>query len=61
MYDLDVDESQGGIAINLLPLLAQDISSKGDQSGQNKKAQRSVKMQFNIQVPGDYHVHATLY
>uniref|UniRef100_A0A3P9ITR3 FA complementation group D2 n=1 Tax=Oryzias latipes TaxID=8090 RepID=A0A3P9ITR3_ORYLA len=29
MYNLDDDESQGGIAINLLPLLAKDTQSKG--------------------------------
>uniref|UniRef100_A0A4W6F5S0 FA complementation group D2 n=1 Tax=Lates calcarifer TaxID=8187 RepID=A0A4W6F5S0_LATCA len=31
MYNLDEEESQGGIAINLLPLLAKDIQSKGEQ------------------------------
>uniref|UniRef100_A0A3B3BYD5 FA complementation group D2 n=1 Tax=Oryzias melastigma TaxID=30732 RepID=A0A3B3BYD5_ORYME len=30
LYNLDEDESQGGIAINLLPLLAKDAQSKGD-------------------------------
>ncbi|XP_074535183.1 Fanconi anemia group D2 protein [Halichoeres trimaculatus] len=42
MYDLDVDESQGGIAINLLPILAKDMQSKGEQQSSNKKAQRRV-------------------
>uniref|UniRef100_A0A8C4HMF3 FA complementation group D2 n=1 Tax=Dicentrarchus labrax TaxID=13489 RepID=A0A8C4HMF3_DICLA len=31
MYNLDEEESQGGIAINLLPLLANDIQNKGEQ------------------------------
>uniref|UniRef100_A0A3B3BXK2 FA complementation group D2 n=1 Tax=Oryzias melastigma TaxID=30732 RepID=A0A3B3BXK2_ORYME len=31
LYNLDEDESQGGIAINLLPLLAKDAQSKGDE------------------------------
>lgn len=31
MYNLDEDESQGGIAINLLPLLAEDFQHKGEQ------------------------------
>uniref|UniRef100_A0A673APV4 FA complementation group D2 n=1 Tax=Sphaeramia orbicularis TaxID=375764 RepID=A0A673APV4_9TELE len=30
MYNLDEDESQGGIAINLLPLLASDFQNKGE-------------------------------
>lgn len=30
MYNLDEDESQGGIAINLLPLMAQDVLHKAD-------------------------------
>lgn len=30
MYSLDEDESQGGIAINLLPLMAQDLQQKAD-------------------------------
>ncbi|XP_034539766.1 Fanconi anemia group D2 protein [Notolabrus celidotus] len=42
MYNLDEDESQGGIAINLLPLLAKDIQSKREQQSQNEKAQRRV-------------------
>uniref|UniRef100_A0A3Q2XHS2 FA complementation group D2 n=1 Tax=Hippocampus comes TaxID=109280 RepID=A0A3Q2XHS2_HIPCM len=29
MYNLDEDESQGGIAINLMPLLAKDMQSRG--------------------------------
>uniref|UniRef100_A0A3B3Q1U1 FA complementation group D2 n=1 Tax=Paramormyrops kingsleyae TaxID=1676925 RepID=A0A3B3Q1U1_9TELE len=31
MYNLDEDESQGGIAINLLPLLAEDVQHKGER------------------------------
>ena len=42
MYNLDEDESQGGIAINLLPLLAKDIQNKGEQHSQTKKANKSV-------------------
>ncbi|KAJ8258595.1 hypothetical protein COCON_G00176070 [Conger conger] len=30
MYNLDEEESQGGIAINLLPLLAEDVRLKGE-------------------------------
>lgn len=30
MYNLDEDESQGGIAINLLPLMAKDLLHKAD-------------------------------
>ncbi|XP_041834806.1 Fanconi anemia group D2 protein isoform X2 [Melanotaenia boesemani] len=40
MYNLDDEESQGGIAINLLPLLAKDIQNKGEQQTQIKKGQR---------------------
>ncbi|KAB5584153.1 hypothetical protein PHYPO_G00104140 [Pangasianodon hypophthalmus] len=32
MYNLDEDESQGGIAINLLPLMAKDLLHKADSS-----------------------------
>ncbi|CAJ1051008.1 Fanconi anemia group D2 protein [Xyrichtys novacula] len=42
MYNLDEDESQGGIAINLLPLLSKDIQSKGQQQSQTKKEERRV-------------------
>lgn len=42
MYNLDEEESQGGIAINLLPLLAKDLQNKGEQQSQTKKAQKSV-------------------
>uniref|UniRef100_A0A3Q3M446 FA complementation group D2 n=1 Tax=Labrus bergylta TaxID=56723 RepID=A0A3Q3M446_9LABR len=31
MYNLDEDESQGGIVINLLPLLAKDLQNKGER------------------------------
>uniref|UniRef100_A0A673AR16 FA complementation group D2 n=1 Tax=Sphaeramia orbicularis TaxID=375764 RepID=A0A673AR16_9TELE len=37
MYNLDEDESQGGIAINLLPLLASDFQNKGEQQSQTTK------------------------
>ncbi|XP_036387647.1 Fanconi anemia group D2 protein [Megalops cyprinoides] len=33
MYNLDEEESQGGIAVNLLPLLAEDFHHKGDPRG----------------------------
>ncbi|KAL4655975.1 Fanconi anemia group D2 protein [Arapaima gigas] len=36
MYNLDEDESQGGIAINLLPLLAEDVCPKGEQWSPSK-------------------------
>lgn len=39
MYDL---EDQGNIAINLLPLLANDIKAKGEQQSQSTKAHKSV-------------------
>ncbi|KAM7006851.1 Fanconi anemia group D2 protein [Tautogolabrus adspersus] len=42
MYNLDEDESQGGIVINLLPLLAKDLQNKGEQQSQTKKTHRRV-------------------
>lgn len=42
MYNLDEEESQGAIAINLMPLLAKDLQNKGEQQSQIKKAQKSV-------------------
>ncbi|XP_011472951.1 Fanconi anemia group D2 protein [Oryzias latipes] len=42
MYNLDDDESQGGIAINLLPLLAKDTQSKGDELTHDKKPLKRV-------------------
>ncbi|KAI3370125.1 hypothetical protein L3Q82_024917 [Scortum barcoo] len=42
MYNLDEEESEGGIAINLLPLLAKDIQNKGEQQSQSKKAHKRV-------------------
>ncbi|XP_042263150.1 Fanconi anemia group D2 protein isoform X2 [Thunnus maccoyii] len=42
MYNLDEDESQGGIAINLMPLLAKDLQNKGEQQSQIKKAHKRV-------------------
>lgn len=41
MYNL-YDDSDEVIAVNLLPLLANDIQSKGDQMSQTKTAKRSV-------------------
>uniref|UniRef100_A0A3Q3K5H2 FA complementation group D2 n=1 Tax=Monopterus albus TaxID=43700 RepID=A0A3Q3K5H2_MONAL len=40
MYNLDEEESQGSIAVNLLPLLAKDIQNKAEQHSQTKKAHR---------------------
>uniref|UniRef100_A0A3Q3GXC8 FA complementation group D2 n=1 Tax=Kryptolebias marmoratus TaxID=37003 RepID=A0A3Q3GXC8_KRYMA len=40
MYNLDEEESQGCIAINLLPLLAKETQNKGEQ--QTKKPQKQV-------------------
>lgn len=43
MYNLDDEESQGGIAINLLQLLSDDLQHKGElwsKTG-NNKTQRS--------------------
>ncbi|KAM7422523.1 hypothetical protein PAMA_010526 [Pampus argenteus] len=42
MYNLDEEESQGGIAINLMPLLAIDLQNKGEQQSQTKKAHKRV-------------------
>uniref|UniRef100_A0A8C7Y231 FA complementation group D2 n=1 Tax=Oryzias sinensis TaxID=183150 RepID=A0A8C7Y231_9TELE len=42
MYNLDDDESQGGIAINLLPLLAKDTQSRGDELTHDKKLLKRV-------------------
>ncbi|XP_029357845.1 Fanconi anemia group D2 protein [Echeneis naucrates] len=42
LYNLDDEESQGHIAINLLPLLAKDIQNKGDLHSQDKKADKRV-------------------
>lgn len=42
MYNLDEEESQGGIAINLLPLLTKDIQTKGEHQSQIKTAHKSV-------------------
>ncbi|XP_026205940.1 Fanconi anemia group D2 protein isoform X1 [Anabas testudineus] len=42
MYNLDEEESQGGIAINLLPLLAQEMLNKAEQQGPTKKTHRRV-------------------
>lgn len=47
MYNLDEEESQGGIAINLLPLLASDVQNKGEQQSQTKKAHKSVNKIFS--------------
>ncbi|CAK6955571.1 Fanconi anemia group D2 protein isoform X2 [Scomber scombrus] len=42
MYNLDEEESQGAIAINLMPLLAKDLQNKGEQQSQTKKAHKRV-------------------
>ncbi|KAK5872378.1 hypothetical protein PBY51_013089 [Eleginops maclovinus] len=42
IYNLDDDESQGGIAINLLPLLAGEVQNKGEQKSQTQKALKRV-------------------
>ncbi|XP_036008013.1 Fanconi anemia group D2 protein [Fundulus heteroclitus] len=42
MYNLDEEESQGSIAINLLPLLAKEAQNKGEQQSQTGKQQRRV-------------------
>ncbi|KAG7219243.1 hypothetical protein INR49_019191 [Caranx melampygus] len=43
MYNLDEEEeSQGMIAVNLLPLLARDVQSRGEQQSQKQKAHRRV-------------------
>uniref|UniRef100_A0A3B5B043 FA complementation group D2 n=1 Tax=Stegastes partitus TaxID=144197 RepID=A0A3B5B043_9TELE len=42
MYRLDEGESQSDIAINLMPVLVQDLQNKGEQQNQTKKAQKRV-------------------
>ncbi|KAK1901245.1 Fanconi anemia group D2 protein [Dissostichus eleginoides] len=42
IYNLDDEESQGGIAINLLPLLAKELQNKGEQKSQTQKAHKRV-------------------
>ncbi|XP_061689919.1 Fanconi anemia group D2 protein isoform X2 [Syngnathoides biaculeatus] len=42
MYDLDEDESQGGIAINLMPLLANDMFSRAEQHSRAKDNKSSL-------------------
>ncbi|XP_019942151.2 Fanconi anemia group D2 protein [Paralichthys olivaceus] len=42
MYNLEEEESQEGIAINLLPLLAKDIQNNREQLSQTKKANKRV-------------------
>ncbi|XP_077458420.1 Fanconi anemia group D2 protein isoform X3 [Stigmatopora argus] len=41
MYDLDEDESQGGIGINLMPLLAKDMYNRTEQHSRDKKDNKS--------------------
>ncbi|KAM9408699.1 Fanconi anemia group D2 protein isoform 2-T2 [Pholidichthys leucotaenia] len=41
MYNLEEKESQEGIAVNLLPLLAQELQNKGEQQNQNKNKKRT--------------------
>lgn len=43
LYNLDEDESEGGIAINLLPLMAQDQQHKTDTSQPAVKRERSLQ------------------
>ncbi|XP_049590739.1 Fanconi anemia group D2 protein [Syngnathus scovelli] len=42
MYNLDEDESQGGIAINLMPLLANDMHGKAERHRREKKDKKSA-------------------
>ncbi|XP_037535796.1 Fanconi anemia group D2 protein [Nematolebias whitei] len=42
MYNLDEEESQGCIAINLLPLLAKETQNKGEQQTQTSKSPKQV-------------------
>uniref|UniRef100_A0A3P9NXE1 FA complementation group D2 n=1 Tax=Poecilia reticulata TaxID=8081 RepID=A0A3P9NXE1_POERE len=44
MYNLEEDESQGGIAINLLPLLAKETQSKGEQQSQIGKQKQEKRV-----------------
>ncbi|XP_057701489.1 Fanconi anemia group D2 protein isoform X2 [Corythoichthys intestinalis] len=41
MYDLDEDESQGGIAINLMPMLANDMYNRAEQRSRDKRDNKS--------------------
>lgn len=56
MYNLDEEESQGGIAINLLPLLAKDIQNKGEQQSQTKRAHKSVTPPTKYLVNNVFHL-----
>ncbi|KAM4587248.1 Fanconi anemia group D2 protein isoform 2-T2 [Odontesthes bonariensis] len=40
MYNLEEEESQGGIAINLLPLTSKELQNKGEQLTQSKKSHK---------------------
>jgi len=43
LYNLDEDESQGGIAVNLLPLLARELQHRAESWTQgDKRVQKSV-------------------
>ncbi|XP_053725333.1 Fanconi anemia group D2 protein isoform X2 [Synchiropus splendidus] len=42
MYNLDEDDSQGGIAINLLPLLTRDIQMKAEQQSEKRTEKKRV-------------------
>ncbi|XP_005799947.3 Fanconi anemia group D2 protein [Xiphophorus maculatus] len=44
MYNLEEDESQGGIAINLLPLLAKETQNKGEQQSQIGKQKQQKRV-----------------
>lgn len=41
LYNLE-DLEENGIAINLLPLLSNDLQTRAEQQGPTKKAQRSI-------------------
>ncbi|KAM9813474.1 Fanconi anemia group D2 protein [Neosynchiropus ocellatus] len=42
MYNLDEEDSQGGIAINLLPVLTRDIQMKAEQPSQKRTEKKRV-------------------
>ncbi|KAM3877832.1 Fanconi anemia group D2 protein [Diretmus argenteus] len=44
LYNLDEEESQGGIAINLLPVLAEDVQHKGELRSQTEKTNKNKRV-----------------
>lgn len=40
MYDLENEGDEAAIAVNLLPLLAREIQTKGEQQSQANKAHK---------------------